>query len=160
MTKQINLTIENAREMYNSGVESLKTLALNNYSLGELKPKPEWKNLGEIDGYFVDTNCGIHRFCSLVSKPTHKNIFPTKEEAEACLALSQLCQWRDKYNEGWKPDWNDKNNKKWTIIIFSNDIIAHSYFDTHSVLSFKSAEIRDKFLEDFYELIEIAKPLL
>ena len=85
---------------------------------------------------------------------------PTLEEAEACLALSQLCQWRDKYNEGWKPDWSNSREHKWTVGVCLDIIKVYSTLDSNAVLSFKTSTIRDKFVEDFRELIETAKPLL
>ena len=33
------------------------------------------------------------------------NVLPSREYAEAMLALCQLIQLRDCYNDGWKPNW-------------------------------------------------------
>lgn len=88
-----------------------------------------------------------------------KNRFPTKEEAEACLALAQLCQLRDIYNEGWKPDWTD-NNEKFCIFFNNEKVYSGLSYYTRHILSFKTQELRDKFLENFRDLIETAKPLL
>lgn len=121
--------------------------------------KPKWEDFGKINGYWVNSYCEI-RDANCDSFASNKNVFPTKEEAEACLALSQLCQWRDKYNEGWKPDWKNTTTMKYAIYIFNEEIRKDKTFRAQKVLSFKSEQIRDKFLEDFRELIEIAKPLL
>lgn len=123
--------------------------------------KPKWEDFGKVSGYCASPISGL-----ILKKeeelPTNRNklAFPTKEEAEACLALSQLCQWRDKYNEGWKPDWSFHNERKYTIYIENNEITTGLDFSCKSVLSFKTKEIRDEFLADFKDLIEIAKPLL
>jgi len=88
-----------------------------------------------------------------------RNILPSKELAEAMLALCQLIQLRDCYNDGWKPDWTSDKNK-YTIYL-CKDIIVKGYTWTNSrILAFETAELRDQFLENFRDLIEIAKPLL
>lgn len=47
------------------------------------------------------------------------NIFPTKEaaelEAKRRNLLTRFRAFRDECNDGWKPDWNDHNSKKWGI---------------------------------------------
>lgn len=123
------------------------------------KSKPKWEDFGRIKGFWIRSDTSIGEVDLSVTDDSSRNTWPTKEEAEACLALSQLCQWRDKYNEGWKPDWKD-NMLKACIISFEGGLAKESYTRSSQVLSFKSDAIRDKFLEDFSELIEIAKPLL
>ena len=88
------------------------------------------------------------------------SIFPTKEEAEACLALAQLCQLRDRYNEGWKPHWEDYNETKYCIEFCQGRIETIDRVNCHKILTFKTEDLRDKFLENFKDLIETAKPLL
>ena len=118
-----------------------------------------WEELHMIKGWFVENGSGVHEFGNCFTTSKNRNLFPTKEEAEACLALAQLCQLRDIYNDGWKPDW-EENNDKYTIAYYSNKInISYSIY-VHKILSFKTSIIRDKFLENFRDLIETAKPLL
>ena len=93
-------------------------------------------------------------------KDNDKNIFPTIEEAEACLALAQLCQLRDRYNDGWKPDWDSMSETKYVLEISRNIVVKNFYGNRHKILAFKTEELRDKFLENFRDLIETAKPLL
>ena len=119
-----------------------------------------WEELHMIKGWFVENGSGIYKFekCFTISK--NRNLFPTKEEAEACLALAQLCQLRNRYNDGWKPDWSDGNSQKFIIDFHSDKIDKGRGYMTQKVLFFKTEELRDKFLENFSDLIEIAKPLL
>lgn len=120
-----------------------------------------WEELGEIKGWYVDSFSDILPCDKCNSnEDTDKNMFPTVEEAEACLALSQLCQLRDRYNDGWKPDWTDDNQFKWNIHVFKDDIYTMANLFVKKVLVFKTQELRDKFLENFRDLIETAKPLL
>lgn len=118
-----------------------------------------WEELHMIKGWFVENGSGIHEFenCFTISK--NRNLFPTKEEAEACLALAQLCQLRDRYNAGWKPDWTD-NIEKYVIYFHAGEIYSGYSYRAQDVLYFKTKELRDKFLENFRDLIETAKPLL
>ena len=126
----------------------------------ERKLPKKWEDLENVNGHYVDSWGDVRCYYG-VNTPDHtnKNIFPTKEEAEACVALAQLCQLRDKYNGGWKPDWNDGTNK-YSIYFTRDEIDGVCEYCSHRVLAFKTLELRDKFVENFRDLIEIAKPLL
>lgn len=125
-----------------------------------IKPaQPQWEDLGEIQGYYVDSTSKIKSYNGRAENYS-KNVFPTKEEAEACFALSQLCQWRDRYNDGWKPDWNNTNQIKVIISFYIDKAEIDAVYCRKRALAFKTREIAEKFLEDFRELIEKAKPLL
>ena len=119
----------------------------------------KWEDLYEVKGWFVDFQSKVVTSGSMRTGDSVKNRFPTKEEAEACIALAQLCQLRDRYNDGWKPDWK-KDNDKYTIIYSSDKIDTSFSVYSQRILSFKTVELRDKFLENFRGLIETAKPLL
>lgn len=118
-----------------------------------------WEELETIKGSYINN---YSRICDFIgpTKEDHKNVFPTKEEAAACLALAQLCQLRDRYNDGWKPDWEENINEKYSIYFHNEKIYSDYSYNTRHVLSFKTYELRDKFLENFRDLIETAKPLL
>ena len=88
-----------------------------------------------------------------------KNLLPNKKYAEAMLALCQLIQLRDCYNDGWILDWTD-DSYKYTISVSNNNICKQVNINDNSILAFKSATLRDKFLTNFKDLIEVAKPLL
>ena len=102
---------------------------------------------------------------------------PTYEEAEEwmkkeyakgsiCLmmrdvfeALRKLIVLRDYYNEGWQPDWND-NATKYSIEAEVGEIVGRNHHSNARIMSFKTNDVRNKFLEEQKELLEIAKPLL
>ena len=84
---------------------------------------------------------------------------PSHELAQAIKALAKLIFLRDYYNEDWEPDWRD-DNSKYCIEIYQGRIISECYRGTSRVLAFKTQEIRNEFLREQKELIEIAKPLL
>ena len=125
----------------------------------ERKLPKKWEDLYEVGGWFVDFQSDVVTSGSMHTADSVKNRFPTKEEAEACLALAQLCQLRDRYNDGWKPDWTDFTMKP--SIYFHKDIATTGENRSErTILYFRSEKIRDEFLENFKGLIEIAKPLL
>jgi len=118
-----------------------------------------WEDLYEVGGWFVDFHSDVVTSGSMRTADSVKNRFPTKEEAEACVALAQLCQLRDRYNDGWKPDWTDFTMKP--SIYFHKDIATTGENRSErTILYFRSEKIRDEFLENFGDLIKKAKPLL
>ena len=88
--------------------------------------------------------------------------FPTIEEIKANKALRKLCYLRDAYNGEPLADWCDwsKDNDKYVIIFTNNEIYKTSRGNSQEVLTFKTKKLRDKFVKNFRELIETAKPLL
>lgn len=85
--------------------------------------------------------------------------FTKKENYFAFDALRKLIILRDYYNEGWQPNYID-NKRKSVIFVTNNEIEKGFSIAESNVLTFKTEEIRDKFLEEQKELLEIAKPLL
>ena len=88
---------------------------------------------------------------------------PSKELADATIALLKLLFLRDYYNDGWQPDWSKKNKMHFCIRVRNNKITTNSDSDINefnTVLVFRDYTIRDKFLKEQKELLEIAKPLL
>lgn len=118
-----------------------------------------WRELNNVSGYYVDKDSKIYNCVNFSTDYGNRNIFPTEEEAEACVALAQLCQLRDIYNEGWKPDYKD-NNVKYLLYYWGDTITKSHTTGASNLLVFKTVELREKFLENFRDLIEIAKPLL
>lgn len=116
-------------------------------------------SLGHID--YVITS-GAERIPTSLTPTSRqdKNILPSREYAEAMLALCQLIQLRDGYNDGWQPDWTDKNSYKFCLRYSSNNIVKETLFVEQRVMAFKTIDLRNQFLENFKDLIEIAKPLL
>ena len=104
---------------------------------------------GDIDE--VDFNFGIVY--------DHVNDIP-KGLGKPMLALCQLLVCREVYRQGWKPNWTNREENKYCIINEIDKIVKSTSLFTSNVLSFKSEEIRDKFLKNFKELIEEAKELI
>lgn len=114
--------------------------------------------------YFISSTSRVERSDALhlydQRSSCDKNLLPSKELAEAMLALCQLIQLRDCYNDGWKPDWSDLGEDKFIIYFYKNRIALTTNYVTSHILYFKTEDLRDKFASNFSDLIETAKPLL
>jgi hypothetical protein len=156
--KQTNITPEIAKDMYQSGIGSLKQLAVLNYPELFCEQK-KWSDFGVVKGAYIDSYSVV---CRNVNFPTsyndNKNTYPTTKEAESALALSQLCQWRDKANgeplSDWA-DWSDKNQTKYVIDIINGKVSTSCYSKMFYDLAFKTREIRDQFMKDHRDLLEV-----
>lgn len=87
-------------------------------------------------------------------------IYPSNEIYVAFEALRKLVILRDYYNEGWQPDWNNLNKKKYVIYSEKEMFVIREFTIMSCVLAFESSKIALKFLEEQRELLKIAKPLL
>jgi hypothetical protein len=121
-------------------------------------------NLGNYEG--INDHSKIVNVQAVSFSPISHNIIP-KGLAKPILALSQLLVCRNAY---WKIDnnWNPKISRNDVVyVIYTNNVgvITRDYqycvnFLRSSILSFRTPEIRDKFYDNFKDLIEQAKELL
>ena len=156
MKKNCSITLETARQFYKDG-GAAKQFALDNFTEAELTAKSRamsWEELDEIKGEYIEINSKIEPYYGIAIS-VNKNIFPTGY-AKAALALAQLLQLRDNWNDGWKYNYcggygiyNKNNRATKTIMVTIN-----------CPLSFKTEELLDEFLEQFGDLITEALPLL
>ena len=164
--RDIKINFSTAKKWYNGNNENLKTIALQAFTVDELEDSKLPKSWGGFCAksskggkeYFIDYDSQIIStgdFCTRDSN-TDRNVLPNKTDAEGILALCQLTQLRDCYRQGWKPDWVDSTDK-YIIDYGSNELRVNYYMNSNCFLSFQSAEIRDKFLNNFRDLIEQAK---
>ena len=117
-----------------------------------------WEDLNDISGAFISNLSDIHTIFSIKTSHSAKNTFPTKELAEAALALAQLLQLRDRYNGDNEGFIFNKNN--YCISVYNYNIDKSWNAQIHRVLAFRTKELGDEFYNNFKDLIEIAKPLL
>ena len=89
-----------------------------------------------------------------------KNVCVSLQEAEAFTALMQLRQLRKAYVKNWEPDWMDDISIKYCIEVNSNIFSIHGWYKHSHVLSFPNCGLAEQFLNNFKDLLEIAKPLL
>ena len=108
---------------------------------------------------YIDCNSKIRQNVDSRTPYQQRNIIPSKQDAEAHLALMQLHQLRDCYRQGWKPDWND-SSYKYCIDNYRNCYTMHEYQSLKHFLAFQSNEIAKEFLNNFCELIKEAGDLI
>lgn len=120
----------------------------------------KWEELEKIDGYYIHNYSSIQSSGSILPcTDEHKNVFLTKEQAEASLALAQLTQLREVYRQGWTPDWT-KEDIKSCIVMNEGKLIVTIWYTYAYFLAFQDQETAQLFLENFKDLIEQASPLL
>ncbi len=119
-----------------------------------------WEELGEIDGWFVTADAIVSKGAPQCTHDYHKNLFSTKDQAKASIALAQLSQLREVYRDGWKPNWNDVYQTKYVIKKHIGELYQSNAICTAHFLAFQSAEINYQFLENCRDLIQEASPLL
>ena len=133
------------------GKNTIKTLSTSPYTIQGFEqkaPAPTVKDALE----WLRKNDGCDEF---------DNNYPKKENVFCFEALRKLVILRDYYNEGWHPDWSNKMGEwKFCIVTYENRLNKDTTFSVGRILTFKTEEIRDKFLKEQKELLEIAKPLL
>lgn len=119
----------------------------------KILPK-SWEELRRINGFYIGSDSEISEATDFYhTKNRNENIFRTIAQAKSVLAMAQLSQLMYVYNNGWEPNWV-KDDTKYTISRYGNVINASWEVHDSHLLSFKTEEIRDKFLENFRPLIE------
>jgi hypothetical protein len=157
-TRNIKLDIATAERWLQGDNQELKDLAIQTFpELSKKKLPKTWEELEKVCGWFDTGDSVVVKSDVCKTKPTNKNIFATKEQAEASIALAQLSQLREVYRNGWKPE---KGVDIHVIAFYENKIATTVYLYGDIFLSVQSIEVRDEFLENFRELIEQAKPLM
>ena len=96
-----------------------------------------WEELRVIGGYYVSSRSNIDNISMTNAINFNQNLFPSKKEAEAMLAMAQLCQLRDAWNGGWKPDWED-NTPKYCIVSHKNILYTDFCYNTSTSMAFKT----------------------
>jgi hypothetical protein len=163
-TRNVKISLETAQRWHNGTDNELKELAVQTYPELSKKELPKsWEELCQFEGCYVFSDTVVTSvddagYCIPLAK--NKNVFATKEQAEASIALAQLSQLREVYRNNWVPDWTDFNEKKFCIAFIENKIFKENYISHQYFLSFQDSKTRDLFLENFKDLIETAKPLL
>lgn len=118
-----------------------------------------WENLDRVKGWWVTEQANVNATNSNAEKG-NENVFVTEEQAKASIALAQLSQLREVYRAGWQPDWKDRNQGKYTIVMLDGEIDTNIMWRAAHFLCFQSEQVRDEFLKNFKNLIEEASPLL
>jgi hypothetical protein len=126
----------------------------------EKKLPTKWEDFENSRGYYISNYSEVQESNCSSARSIDRNLWPTKKLAEASLALCQLIRYRDAWNGGWIPDWLNWNQNKYCIVTRDNELDIGMYQHISRIMYFKTPELRNKFLETFKDLLEVAKPLL
>ena len=122
----------------------------------------EWveQNSKVADEYFIADDCMIERINSeRRTFNSDDNLLATEEDAEAILALIKLKRLRDTYRQGWIPNWKTTEFKH-SIEYFKGYLEKKTTCHRNYFLAFQTLAIRDKFYDNFKNLIEQAKEFI
>ena len=90
-----------------------------------------------------------------INRFSQGNIFATEQEANLesnrRTLLAKFREFRDERNEGWKPDWTDANEAKWSAVLSAGKLEALSMYLNNSFDTFGHFKNR----EDCQRAIEI-----
>lgn len=113
--------------------------------------------------YFIDDSSCVRKAKiegGIRHKEYDRNILPSRQAAEAHLALMQLHQLRDAWREGWVPDYNNDNQCKYAITKLRSEYEIFEYKVSSFFLSFQDEKRADEFKDCFIDLIRIAGDLI
>lgn len=125
------------------------------------------QNTVQIGECYFDENCNLIEINVFGDRHNivDTNILPSKQAAEAHLALMQLHQLRDCYRKSWQPNLKD-DSYKYGIQLSCNSVSRNIelrvvwYNTVSTFLSFPTEELANEFLTNFRELIEQAGDLI
>lgn len=146
------MKLELAKELFESGNENFKALALEHYNEEELTYKFREgyyvSGVGEV--LFSDKNDVYNK---------HRVLYKTKAQAEASIAQAELTQKMAEVNGDWEPDYTSSRNRKFTIDFYREKAEIRTCYSYRKFLVFPTKEIARKFIKDNYDLIMKYKPL-
>ena len=112
------------------------------------------------DEFFIGETCNINKAAYHIRDfIKDRNLLATEEDAKAFLALMQLVRLRNCYNESIV---GETDTEKGGSIVSAGGcpfVICNDSFVKH-VLSFKTKELAQQFMDNFIDLIEKAKGLI
>ena len=159
-TKELKITIPEGQEIDWQESAKQEKIVFKNINT---KPKSWEEYCNNFSGelfYFSNRNSIESVVTSDGMSYTAKDYLPSKELAEAFLAMMQLMSLRQAWIGNWEPDWNDETRVKWNIICLQNQVCLCDSLIKSRVLSFPTKEMAIDFMNCFRVLLEIAKPLI
>lgn len=144
MIKELNVKVSNAQER-DALIEQLKQMEFK-------KPLPKSiKDLVNQEGYALDPLGKLYHVDETNNR--FDTLFVDQTTAKSARAMARLSQLMHVYNDGWKPDWNDGDQKKYTIDRYNGGVVTDTVWRAYQYLAFKDAQIRDLFKDRFDTLI-------
>ena len=134
----------------------------------EKKPYEVEVPKGIEDYYFIDES-GAPDYVFIYAKQNQKEVyqrglaFTTREKAEQYdkerMLLFKLHKWAEEHNGGWKPDWKDFDEYKYSVTFDFDDyefLIKDSWYENafSKLPYFISRAIAKQFIEEFGDEIK------
>lgn len=156
-SRNVKVSLETAKRWHEQGGE-FKEMALSAFTEAELNPiHNEWESkfIGkEIDGVYIASDSCIYKM-GCICNYSEKGTFKTEKQAKSALAYAQLTQLMalPEYNGDWVPDWSNRFKVN-TIRRVGDEIRRDWSIQYYCEMAFKSEEVRNKFLENNYDLLK------
>ena len=156
-SRNVKVSLDTAKRWYEQGGE-FKEMALSAFTEAELNPvRNEWESkfIGkEIVGVYIASDSYIYKM-DCICNYSEKGTFRTEKQAKSALAYAQLTQLMalPEYNGDWVPDWRD-DSLKFILRRYKNRIDPYYFSQTYHPIYFKTWQIRDRFLENNYDLLK------
>lgn len=124
------------------------------------KKEDRREKLGKIAGCYISVTSDIIKILQLEEASLkNRNFYPTKELAEASLAISELLQYYFKDYKDYSPDFTDKNSK-YIICVIKNIVSIQQTENKNATFVFPDYKTAYNFYNIHKDLFELAKPLL
>ena len=124
------------------------------------QPPKYWEHIGSISGYEVNDFSEINYVKDVTTyTKSNERIFARIEQAKASVALAKLSQLLEIYLCGWIPNYTD-GQAKYAIIMIAGELEVQECLSREQLLTFKTSDMANEFLNDNRDLIFQAKPLL
>lgn len=149
------MTLQEAKKLYNSDNEEIKAIALKYFTENELSNDilPVcWEDLKEVYGYFIAHNSVSEPTGVINASDYNINVFVSEKQAKSALAFAQLSQLAHRMNDGWEPDWENNDERKFTVHCVGGLFRISIWFKDHCHIAFKTEEIAKFSLQNHCEL--------
>lgn len=154
MKKVLELDIEQAKSLYLVADKGLKKLLEANFPELGSKVLDRWEDLGEVSGYYSNQISNIMTSGACDVCYNNKNIHPTKEDVESCIALAQLQQLILRTGDGVSyEEWRDDELQKYVIMRVSERATIDYSYRSFYELAFKTKHVAEEFLRKHLPLI-------
>lgn len=110
-----------------------------------------WKDLKEISGYGITTECSIVSWLKLSTIEENKNVFLNEKYVKSALALAQISQLLPYYDSN--VNWDNSNNK-YCLFRYNDTIIIDICKSKYCLLAFNSLKEAERFLKYNEQLVK------
>lgn len=163
--RNLTLSLAEARKAYKETTDSaFKTLLLSSFTEEELTKAElpqSFLQIKEIEGYYINTHSAILPLSRRQTDVAHINVVTREKYTKAWLAFCQLTQ----LHKAWIGDWEHIQDNKHVVHVIERNVnygkinIQKNYYwsSGERLFIFPTADLRDKFFDQFQTLLEEAK---